>query len=87
MRKKDVEIGGEYGAKVSNQLTRVRITGESPYGGWDAVNIATGRPVRIKTAARLRYAVPKGSSLSNAEKATALLHLATDALYAANHTR
>ena len=32
----------------------VRIDRESPYGGWDATNLATGRSVRIRTAARLR---------------------------------
>ena len=55
MKKKDVSIGRTYVAKVSGGLTTVRLTGESPYGGWDAVNTKTGRAVRIRTAARLRY--------------------------------
>jgi len=54
MKKKDVEIGGRYVAKISNNLTTVRLTGECPYGGWDAVNEKTGKRVRIKTAAKLR---------------------------------
>lgn len=54
MTKRDVRIGCEYLAKVSGKLTRVKLTGESPYGGWNAVNIATGRTIRIRTAARLR---------------------------------
>jgi len=54
MKKNEVEIGGRYVAKVSGSLTVVRIDRESPYGGWDATNVATGRSVRIRTAARLR---------------------------------
>lgn len=60
MKKADVQIGGRYIAKVSGKLARVRIIGESIYGGWDATNEATGRDVRIKTAARLRVAVGDG---------------------------
>ncbi len=59
MQKSDIIIGHTYAAKVSSQLTRVRITGESRHGGWDAVNLATGRNVRIKSAARLRWMVPR----------------------------
>lgn len=54
MKKADVEIGGNYVAKVSGKLVAVRIDRPSPYGGWDATNLATGRSVRIRTAARLR---------------------------------
>ena len=54
MKKADVEMGGRYVAKVSGTLVAVRIDRESPYGGWDATNLATGRSVRIRTAARLR---------------------------------
>ncbi|RMF84298.1 MAG: hypothetical protein D6744_03325 [Planctomycetota bacterium] len=62
MKKKDVEIGATYVAKVSGKLARVRIERESPYGGWDAKNVETGRRVRIKSAQRLRYpARPHGS--------------------------
>lgn len=57
MKKNEVKIGGEYIAKVSGKLAKVRITGESPYGGWDAKNTATGRDVRVRTAARLRRPV------------------------------
>ena len=57
MKAKDVRIGGVYVAKISGKLTRVRLTGESGRGGWDAVNIATGRAVRIKTVAKLRHEV------------------------------
>jgi len=54
MKKADVEMGGRYVAKVSGNLVAVRIDRESPYGGWDATNLTTGRAVRIRTAARLR---------------------------------
>ena len=54
MLKKDVVIGGVYAAKVSGKLVRVRIWREAFNGkGWDADNMDTGRPVRIKTGARL----------------------------------
>ena len=54
MKKNDVKIGGLYKAKVTDKLTGVRIMKESPHGGWDAVNLATGKKVRIKSPARLR---------------------------------
>ena len=53
MLKRDVKIGGKYSANVSDKRAVVRITGESRYGGWDAVNVSTGRQVRVKTAGRL----------------------------------
>jgi hypothetical protein len=54
MKKQDVQIGSTYIAKVSGVLATVRLTGTSPYGGWYAVNLATGRQIRIRSAARLR---------------------------------
>lgn len=54
MKKAQVEIGKRYVAKVSGELTVVRLSAESRYGGWDAVNERTGRTVRIKSAAKLR---------------------------------
>jgi hypothetical protein len=59
MRKAQVQIGGHYTAKVSERVTVVRIDSESRYGGWNATNVRTGRAVRIKTAARLRWAVER----------------------------
>jgi hypothetical protein len=56
MKKSQIEIGGTYTAKVSGRLATVRILNESPYGGWVAKNTATGKLVRIRTAARLRCA-------------------------------
>jgi hypothetical protein len=54
MKKAEVKIGNTYIAKVSGVLAKVRITGESPYGGWRGKNLATGREIRIRSAARLR---------------------------------
>jgi hypothetical protein len=55
MKKREVEIGGVYAAKVSGRVVAIRIDRESPYGGWDATNLATGRTVHVRSAARLRW--------------------------------
>lgn len=57
MKKNEIEIGGMYTAKVSEQLTCIKIAAEHPRGGWLATNLKTGREVRILTAARLRRKV------------------------------
>ena len=54
MKKAEVQIGSTYIVKVSGVLAKVRITGDSPYGGWRGTNLATRREVRIRSAARLR---------------------------------
>jgi len=54
MKKSEVKIGEVYRVKVSGTIADVRITGENPHGGWDGVNVATKRKVRIKSAQRLR---------------------------------
>ena len=54
MLKKNVKIGTTYWAKVSGEVTKVRITRECDYGGWYSTNLKTGRENRIRTAARLR---------------------------------
>ena len=54
MKKRDVQIGKTYTAKVSGFVVPVRIASESPHGGWMGINILTRREVRIKTSARLR---------------------------------
>ena len=53
MRKADVKLGRTYFAKVSDRRVVVRLDSECIYGGWNATNLATGRTVRIRTAARL----------------------------------
>jgi hypothetical protein len=79
MKKKDIQIGGRYLAKVSGKLTVVRIDRESRYGGWDATNVATKRSVRIKSAARLRApAFRQKQDTDRAEHATDALNTAMD---------
>ena len=58
MKKNEVKVGESYRAKVSGSVVDVRITGENPHGGWDAVNVLTNRKVRIKSAQRLRCKTP-----------------------------
>ena len=69
MKKAEVKIGATYQAKVSDKLTEVRIDSESPHGGWNATNLRTNKPVRIKSAQRLRL-VP-GAAPAAAETETA----------------
>jgi hypothetical protein len=54
MTESEVKIRAFYDARVSGRLVRVRIMRVSPNGGWEALNMATGRYVHIRTAARLR---------------------------------
>jgi hypothetical protein len=54
MKAKDVQIGQVYTIKVAANITGVRITGENRYGGWDGSNIRTNKPIRIRTASRIR---------------------------------
>lgn len=55
MTKSQIEIGKVYAAKVSGKIAPVVITGISQYGGWNARSKATGREIRIRSAAKLRY--------------------------------
>jgi hypothetical protein len=59
MRKNEVKVGSVYKVKVSGNIADVRITGENAHGGWDGINVATNRKVRIKSAQRLRGLAPK----------------------------
>ena len=55
MKRKDVEVGATYAAKVSGRIVPVRIDGINPRGGYFGRNTLTGREVRLRSAARLRY--------------------------------
>jgi hypothetical protein len=57
MQKHNIQIGTTYIVKVSGTLAKVRLTREHPRGGWYGINLATGREIRIRTAARLRSEV------------------------------
>jgi hypothetical protein len=64
MQKQDIHIGSTYIVKVSGTLAKVRITCEHQRGGWYGTNLATGREIRIRTAARLRKEVPPAQEIS-----------------------
>ena len=55
MKSSEVEVGGTYETKVGTRTVEVRIVRQSK-GGWDATSVATGKPVRVKDAARLKPA-------------------------------
>ncbi len=65
MKKDEVKIGGIYVAKVSDRITTVRIESVNRHGGWNAVNTATGKRIRVKNAQRLR-AEANGSQTTGA---------------------
>jgi hypothetical protein len=62
---KEVKLGAIYLMKVSGRPARVRVNAVSPYG-WEGRNLDTNRPVRIRSAARLR-------ELSDSENTKAVL--------------
>jgi len=64
MQKHNIQVGSIYIVKVSGTLAKVRLTRESPRGGWYGTNLATGREIRIRTAARLRSEVPPAQGIS-----------------------
>lgn len=68
MLKKQIKIGNSYRAKVSNVIVTVRILRVPAYGnGWIALNLKTGREVRIKSAAKLRSEVAEAIEDSSAQ--------------------
>jgi hypothetical protein len=67
MQKHNVRVGSTYIVKVSGTLARVRITREHDRGGWYGFNLAAGREIRIRTAARLRSEVPTASPIAEDE--------------------
>jgi len=78
MKKNEVKVGSAYLAKVSDKVVPVRITGTSGHGGWDAVNEATDKKVRIKSAQRLRGEWKKPSGGKAPAKAKTEAALAAD---------
>ena len=55
--KEDVVLGNVYRVKLRGRFTDVRIDSVNRLGGWNATNLATGREVRIRSAAKLRREV------------------------------
>lgn len=82
MQKQNVHIGTTYIVKVSGTLTRVRLTREHPRGGWYGTNLATGREIRIRTAARLRKEVkPAGGGCPEPPRNPRLPDFSADELH------
>ena len=67
MQKHNVKVGSTYIVKVSGTLAKVRITREHDRGGWYGTNLATGREIRIRTAARLRSEVTPAPAITEDE--------------------
>ena len=67
MQKNNVKVGTTYIVKVSGALAKVRLTREHPRGGWYGTNLATGREIRIRTAARLRSEANPAQGISPEE--------------------
>jgi hypothetical protein len=59
MQKKDIIIGGKYLAKVSGKIVIVKVISESRLGGYNVINLTTGRSIRVRTGARLRPYEPQ----------------------------
>ena len=72
MKKSEVKVGTHYRAKVSDQMTTVRIDAENANGGWDATNLRTNKKVRIKSAQRLRGETRGPGHKMDAEQARAI---------------
>jgi hypothetical protein len=56
MKANDVKVGEVYQTKVGVRTVEVRIVRENAKGGFDATSVASGKPIRIKDAARLKAA-------------------------------
>lgn len=64
MRKKEVQVGLCYWAKVSGRMVPILLTSELSAGrGWQARNLLTDRTVRIRTAARLKRLVSQNEPI------------------------
>jgi hypothetical protein len=54
MKRDEIEVGGTYQAKVGTRMVEVRVERENGRGGWDAISVGTGKPVRLKDPKHLR---------------------------------
>jgi hypothetical protein len=75
MKKDEIKVGSTYSAKISDKVVPVRITEEKWTGdkhtGWIGLNTKTNRPVRIKSAAKLRDEVKGDHSEQSGPEAPA----------------
>ncbi len=53
MAKNQVTVGGKYYAMVTKKRVEVQIESEHADGGWNAINLSTGKKVHIQNAERL----------------------------------
>jgi hypothetical protein len=69
MLKKEVRRGAYYAIRHSGEtkLCVIQIGRENPYGGWDATKLKTGRTIRIRSAAKLRFEVVPNPDPSGAK--------------------
>jgi len=54
MKATEVQIGGEYEARITGENMRVRILAEKASGGWTALSLATKKKVHVPLARQLR---------------------------------
>lgn len=59
MKKNVVKLGQTYAAKVAGEVVPVKLEKINSHGGWDGVNLRSGKPVRIRSSQRLRGLWPK----------------------------
>lgn len=61
MLKSQVKIGSHYAIRHHEDsrinLTVVKLVSPNQYGGYNAIKLKTGRTIRIKSAAKLRFEV------------------------------
>lgn len=57
MKKAEIKIGEIYLVKVSEKIVKVRVDSLDKWCGWLGTNLATGREVRMRTAAKMRATV------------------------------
>ncbi|KKW13232.1 MAG: hypothetical protein UY48_C0003G0054 [Candidatus Gottesmanbacteria bacterium GW2011_GWB1_49_7] len=55
MKKENVVLGHVYAVRVGRDIRPVKLEGTHYLCGWVGRNLQTGRQIRVKTAARLRY--------------------------------
>jgi len=75
MKTTDIKIGSVYALKVGRNTTPVRIMKAAEKGGWEAIGLATNKPLTIKTASRLvapktPTAAPGAKSAAKSSKST-----------------
>jgi hypothetical protein len=57
MRAHNVHVGDVYQISISGRPAQVRVMQALPGGGYHAVNVKTGRAIRLRSGRRLKYNV------------------------------